>query len=73
MYGEFIGSGGVRQAHLPSLIVREFGVSYSEARRLVADGEVELDGETCERIDVPVDDLVGKELRIGRETIEVEG
>ena len=41
--------------HLPALIAGVFGLSSSEARRLIAQGGVKLDGESVppERLDLP--------------------
>ena len=46
--------------HLPVLIREAFGVSGSEARRLIAQGAVRIDGEAVdpERLDVPSAELV---------------
>jgi len=54
--------------HLPALIAEHFGVSRSEARRLVAQGGVRLDGESlpAEPLDVPTARLDGAVLQLGR-------
>ena len=63
---------GVRQnggeVHLPALIAGAFDVSTSEARRLIAQGGVKLDGEGIapDRLDVPADELGGRVLQVGK-------
>ena len=54
--------------HLPALIASEFGVSSSEARRLIQQGGVKLDGEVVEpgTLDLAADRLVGRVLGVGR-------
>jgi len=39
--------------HLPAALAAAFGVSTSEARRLIAQGGVKLDGEVVRELDVP--------------------
>jgi tyrosyl-tRNA synthetase len=39
--------------HLPAVIAHAFGVSTSEARRLIAQGGVRLDGEPVDDLDLP--------------------
>ena len=53
---------------LPRLIAGSFGVSSSEARRLLAQGGVKLDGEPlpAHNLDVPTEDLVGRVLQVGK-------
>jgi tyrosyl-tRNA synthetase len=54
-------------AHLPALLVESFGVaSTSEARRLIAQGGVKLDGEAVTELDLPREALVGKVLQVGK-------
>jgi tyrosyl-tRNA synthetase len=55
-------------AHLPALLAAEFGLSTSEARRLLQQGGVKLDGETVpgEPLDLPVDGLGGRVLQVGK-------
>lgn len=59
------GSGPV---HLPALLGELFGLSRSEARRLLAQGGVRLDGEPLESamLDIPAAELRGKVLQVGR-------
>jgi tyrosyl-tRNA synthetase len=54
--------------HLPALIADNFGISRSEARRLLAQGGVRLDGEPLDggRLDVPAEELNGKVLQLGK-------
>lgn len=52
--------------HLPALIASAFGVSTSEARRLVAQGGVRLDGEVVAELDVPRERLAGAVLQAGK-------
>jgi tyrosyl-tRNA synthetase len=56
------------QIHLPALIAGAFEMSTSEARRLLAQGAVKLDGEAlnAERLDLPAGDLAGKVLQVGK-------
>jgi tyrosyl-tRNA synthetase len=55
-------------AHMPALIAGAFEISTSEARRLIAQGGVKLDGESLapERLDVPVRELSGRVLQVGK-------
>ena len=54
--------------HLPGLIAEEFGVSRSEARRLIDGGGVWLDDEPLPagEHDLPAERLDGRVLRVGR-------
>jgi tyrosyl-tRNA synthetase len=54
--------------HLPALIRDHFGVSGSEARRLLAQGGVKLDGEVLDggELDVPAARLDGAVLQLGK-------
>ena len=54
--------------HLPALIAGIFEISSSEARRLIAQGGVKLDGESLEadRLDVPLEQLSGRVLQVGK-------
>jgi tyrosyl-tRNA synthetase len=56
------------QVHLPALIAGAFGISTSEARRLLAQGAVRVDGQALdgERLDLPTADLSGKVLQVGK-------
>ncbi len=54
--------------HLPALIAGAFGVSRGEARRLLAQGGVRVDGEPLEAatLDVPAAELAGRILQVGK-------
>jgi tyrosyl-tRNA synthetase len=54
--------------HLPALIAEHVGGSRSEARRLIAQGAVRLDGEpvAATDLDLPADRLDGRVLQVGR-------
>ena len=56
------------EAHMPALIAGAFEISTSEARRLIAQGGVKLDGESLapERLDLPVRELSGRVLQVGK-------
>ena len=66
------GRGGVRfrtarTVHLPALLASSLGVaSTSEARRLIAQGAVKLDGEPVSTVDLPRAELAGKLLQVGK-------
>lgn len=53
--------------HLPALLVSALGVaSSSEARRLLSQGGVKLDGAVLSALDVPRSELAGKVLQAGK-------
>ena len=53
--------------HLPALLVSSLGVgSTSEARRLIAQSGVRLDGEPVTELDLPRQRLDGALLQVGR-------
>jgi len=52
--------------HLPALIRDEFGLSTSEARRLIEQGGVKLDGGTVTDLDIPRSRLEGLLLQVGK-------
>jgi tyrosyl-tRNA synthetase len=55
------------EVHLPALLASSLGIaSTSEARRLIAQGAVKLDGEPVVAVDLPRADLVGKVLQVGK-------
>ena len=56
------------QVHLPALIAGAFEISTSEARRLLTQGAVRLDGQALdgERLDLPLGELSGKVLQVGK-------
>jgi tyrosyl-tRNA synthetase len=63
----YVGAnGGV--VHLPSLMAGAFEISSSEARRLLKQGGVKLDGEplAADSLDLPPGDLDGRVLQVGK-------
>ena len=54
--------------HLPAALAEAFGISRSEARRLLAQGGVKVDGETlpADELDVDVDVVDDKVVQVGR-------
>jgi tyrosyl-tRNA synthetase len=52
--------------HLPAVISAAFGLSTSDARRLIAQGGVKLDGTPVEALDMPREELVGRVLQAGK-------
>ena len=52
--------------HLPALIREVFGLSTSEARRLIAQGAVKLDGSPTTDLDVSREALAGALLQVGK-------
>jgi len=60
--------GADGEVHLPGLIASAFEVSTSEARRLLSQGGVKVDGQALEggRLDVPIAELDGKVLQVGK-------
>jgi tyrosyl-tRNA synthetase len=56
------------QVHLPALMAEAFDLSRSEARRLLAQGGVRLDGRELDgsALDLPADQLDGAVLQVGR-------
>jgi tyrosyl-tRNA synthetase len=65
---EFAFSPDDGQVHLPALMAEAFGLSRSEARRLLTQGGVKLDGDDLDgaTLDVPADSLDGAVLQVGR-------
>lgn len=59
---------GADVVHLPVLLREGFGISGSEARRLIEQGAVRIDGDVLERgrLDVPAAELGGRVLQIGK-------
>jgi len=62
------GNGADGTVHLPALIADAFGHSRSDARRLLAQGGVKLDGEPLpgDALDVPAERLDGRVLQVGK-------
>jgi tyrosyl-tRNA synthetase len=60
--------GAEDPVHLPALLREGFGVSGSEARRMIEQGAVRIDGEPLEpgSLDVPADRLAGRVLQLGK-------
>jgi tyrosyl-tRNA synthetase len=65
---EFAFSPEDGQVHLPALMAEAFGLSRSEARRLLIQGGVKLDGDELDgaALDLPADTLDGAVLQVGR-------
>jgi tyrosyl-tRNA synthetase len=65
--GPFIGADGA-EVHLPLLMAGAFGISSSEARRLIGQGGAKLDGEALpsDRLDLAVAELDGRVLQVGK-------
>ena len=54
------------QVHLPALMAEAFGLSRSEARRLLGQGGVKVDGEELSALDLPAEELDGVVLQVGK-------
>jgi tyrosyl-tRNA synthetase len=56
------------EVHLPHLLASEFGLSASEARRLIQQGGVRIDGDVVDpgTLDVPAGELAGKVVQVGK-------
>ena len=54
--------------HLPAVLASAFSISSSEARRLIAQGGVKIEGTTVDPgvLDVPADDLRGRVIQLGK-------
>ena len=52
--------------HLPAVLADAFGVSTSEARRLIAQGGVKVDGHPAEGLDLPRATLDGAVVQAGK-------
>ena len=60
-------SAGGDPVHLPALLTGALGVaSTSEARRLIAQGGVKVNGEPAAAVDLPRADLAGALLQVGK-------
>ena len=61
-------SGPNGSVHLPALLAEHFGLSRSEARRLIDQGGVRIAGTVLEagRLDVPASELDGEVLQVGK-------
>lgn len=56
------------EVHLPELLSEAFGISRSEARRLIAQGGAKLDGEVADpgRLDYDRSELEGRVIQLGK-------
>jgi tyrosyl-tRNA synthetase len=65
---QYIGENDGAEIHLPRLIAGSFGISSSEARRLLAAGGVKLDGKPLgtDPLDLPAEALAEKVLQVGK-------
>jgi tyrosyl-tRNA synthetase len=65
--GPFAGEDG-GEVHLPGLMAAAFGISSSEARRLIRQGGAKLDGETIpsDTLDLALSELDGRVLQAGK-------
>jgi tyrosyl-tRNA synthetase len=63
-----VDAGDDGNVHLPALIAGQFGVSTSEARRLIGQGGVKLDGVAVapDALDLPAEELGGRVLQVGK-------
>ena len=61
-------SGPDGSVHLPAVLAERFGLSRSEARRLIEQGGVRIGGRVVEPggLDVPASDLDGQVLQVGK-------
>jgi tyrosyl-tRNA synthetase len=61
-------SGPNGSVHLPALLAEQFGLSRSEARRLIDQGGVRIGGKVLEagRLDLPAAELDGEVLQVGK-------
>jgi len=64
----YIEDGDGAEIHLPRLIAGSFGISSSEARRLLAAGGVKLDGKPLgtDPLDLPAEALAERVLQVGK-------
>jgi tyrosyl-tRNA synthetase len=54
------------ELHLPAVLADVFGLSTSEARRLIAQGAVKIDGRVVEELDLPRSELSGVLVQAGK-------
>ena len=52
--------------HLPALLAARFGLSTSDARRLIGQGGVKVDGEEVSDLDLPRARLAGALVQVGK-------
>ncbi len=62
----YVAEGG--EVHLPRLLAGAFGVSSSEARRVLAQGGAKLDGAAlpANNLDIAQEDLAGRVIQLGK-------
>jgi tyrosyl-tRNA synthetase len=60
--------GSDRPVHLPAFLATQFEISSSEARRLIKQGAVRLDGEPLdgEQLDLATEALTGRVIQLGK-------
>jgi tyrosyl-tRNA synthetase len=65
---EFSFPDGGQAVHLPALLAEAFGLSRSEARRLLSQAGVKLDGEPLDEsaLDLPAERLDGAVIQLGK-------
>jgi tyrosyl-tRNA synthetase len=63
---EFAFSPEDGSVHMPALLAEAFDLSRSEARRLLSQGGVKLDGTEPGGLDLPAEELDGAVLQVGR-------
>jgi len=65
--GPYLGDNG-GPVHLPAVMAAAFGISSSEARRLIKQGGAKLDGEpiSADLLDLPAGELDGRVLQAGK-------
>jgi tyrosyl-tRNA synthetase len=63
-----VSLGEGETVHLPALLKEAFGISSSEARRLIAQGGVKVEGQAVapDLLDVPADDLRRRVIQVGK-------
>jgi len=52
--------------HLPALLAAAFGLSTSEARRMIGQGGVKLNGDVVTELDLPREDVAGALVQAGK-------
>ena len=52
--------------HVPTALSDLFGISRSEARRVIAQQGVKVDGRTVGSIDAKLSEMSGDEIRVGK-------
>jgi len=61
-----LGLPATDPVHVPALLAEAFGLSTSEARRLIAQGGVKVDGDVVGELDVPRARLAGALVQAGK-------